>query len=240
MTAAKIIASREATGRSPRSRTCGREARRREDVRPAEAARDGRLRCRARLGSASERSPPRGRGGLSPLGRRGLDALVVGGAGRGEDARSRGRCCRSRRRRADRDPARGGAGRRRAAAAPEGDGPWAVVVEARSPRDGAQTATLARRPGSMPASGSRRRCPRIPPVVPGDRVTSTARSGRRRRRVRRLPRADRRRRDDPARSMQVAPAADDPADARGAPARRGRRARRRVCPSRRPASRRGS
>ncbi len=54
---------------------------------------------------------------------------------------------------------------------PDGDGPWAFVVEATgSPRDGTQTATLATPAGAEPAFRVAATLPRYPIVIPGDRV----------------------------------------------------------------------
>ena len=54
---------------------------------------------------------------------------------------------------------------------PDGDGPWSLVVEAAgSPRDGAQTATLATPAGSDRPFRVAATLPRYPVVIPGDRV----------------------------------------------------------------------
>ena len=54
---------------------------------------------------------------------------------------------------------------------PEGDGPWALVVESTgSPRDGAQTATLATPPDADRPFRIAATLPRYPVVIPGDRV----------------------------------------------------------------------
>ncbi len=54
---------------------------------------------------------------------------------------------------------------------PDGDGPWALVVETTgSPRDGQQVATLVSPPGADPPVRVAATLPRYPEVVPGDRV----------------------------------------------------------------------
>ena len=159
-------------------------------------------------------APPRDRGDrrrASPPDRSAPSHLGAGGRARhggascsSREARPsgsvRGRCVAGRRRRrADRAPPRRRAGRAagRSTSRPTGDGPWTLVVEAiGSPRDGQQTATLGTPPGRRAGVHGRGDAAALSGRRPGDRVVvdghdpAAARLA-----VRRVPRADRRRRD---------------------------------------------
>ena len=169
------LARRPAVRRGRRS--AHPKARRREDLREPQGSRDGALRWVAaddwRSGRSPRPSPPgRSRRVISAPRSRWRSPRCCSSARRGR-GRVSARCCRS-------SSVPGSSpsgwrssrpGRRPLDQPPDGDGPWALVVESTgSPRDGAQTATLA-----TPADADRpfrvaATLPRYPVVIPGDRV----------------------------------------------------------------------
>ena len=154
------------------------QARRREDVRAAEAAGDGPLRCLAAAGSRSARSRPRGRSRSSARRWASPDWPSVapcswsrGGGRRGWPTRSGlvvliGSALLLVR------VAVGQPAAPPTDVVPDGRGPWTFEVEAvGAPRDGQQTATLRSLAEATPPIRVAATLPAYPEVVPGDRLT---------------------------------------------------------------------